>query len=177
VTSPFGCETTTEFNVIASAPATIDFTETIDFSDPNNITVTISGIGNYLYQLDDNEPQTSNVFTNVPLGYHTVTVIDLNGCDSTTREVIVIDAPKFMTPNDDGYFDTWHISGVESIPGTTIFIYDRFGKQITYLTSTSRGWDGTYNGRKMPATDYWFVAEVVKGGISFKLKGHFALRR
>ena len=77
----------------------------------------------------------------------------------------------------DGYFDTWHISGVESIPGTTIFIYDRFGKQITYLTSTSRGWAGTYNGRKMPATDYWFVAEVVKGGISFKLKGHFALRR
>jgi gliding motility-associated-like protein len=177
VTSPFGCEKTTEFNVTASAPATIDFTETIDFSDPNNITVTISGIGNYLYQLDDNEPQTSNVFTNVPLGYHTVTVIDLNGCDSTTREVIVIDAPKFMTPNDDGYFDTWHISGVETIPGTTIFIYDRFGKQITYLTSTSRGWDGTYNGRKMPATDYWFVADVVKGGISFQLKGHFALRR
>lgn len=177
VTSPFGCETTTVFNVIESEPATIEFTETIDFSDPNNITVTISGIGNYLYQLDDNEPQTSNVFTNVSLGYHTVTVIDLNGCDSTTREVIVIDAPKFMTPNSDGYFDTWHISGVETLSGTTIYIYDRYGKQMTYLTATSEGWDGTYNGQRMPANDYWFVADVVKDDLSFQVKGHFALRR
>ena len=177
VTTPFGCETTTVFNVIESEPATIEFTETIDFSDPNNITVTISGIGNYLYQLDDNEPQTSNVFTNVSLGYHTVTVLDLNGCDSTTHEVVVIDAPKFMTPNDDGYFDTWHISGVETLPGTTIYIYDRYGKQMTYLTATSEGWDGTYNGHKMPASDYWFVADVVKDDISFQVKGHFALRR
>ncbi len=177
VTSPFGCDTTTVFSVIESEPATIDFTETIDFSNPNNITVTISGIGNYLYQLDDNEPQTSNVFTNVSLGYHTVTVIDLNGCDSTTREVIVIDAPKFMTPNSDGYFDTWHISGVETLPGTTIYIYDRFGKQMTYLTATSEGWDGNYNGQKMPANDYWFVADVVKDNLSFQVKGHFALRR
>jgi len=177
VTTPFGCQTTTVFDVIESEPATIEFTETIDFSDPNNITVTISGIGNYLYQLDDNEPQTSNVFTNVSLGYHTVTVIDLNGCDSTTHEVVVIDAPKFMTPNDDGYFDTWHISGVETLPGTTIYIYDRYGKQMTYLTATSEGWDGTYNGHKMPASDYWFVANVVKDDISFQVKGHFALRR
>lgn len=177
VTSPFGCETTTVFNVIESEPATIEFTETIDFSDPNNITVTISGIGNYLYQLDDNQPQESNVFTNVSLGYHTVTVIDLNGCDSTTHDVIVIDAPKFMTPNADGYFDTWHISGVETLPGTTIYIFDRYGKQMTYLTATSEGWDGTYNGQKMPATDYWFVADVVKGNESFQVKGHFALRR
>ena len=171
VTTPLGCETTTLFNVIESEPATIDF------SDPNNITVTISGIGNYLYQLDDNQPQTSNVFTNVSLGYHTVTVIDLNGCDSTTREVIVIDAPKFMTPNADGYFDTWHISGVETLAGTTIYIYDRYGKQMTYLTATSEGWNGTYNGQKMPANDYWFVADVVKGDLSFQVKGHFALRR
>jgi len=177
VTSPFGCETTTVFDVIESEPATIEFTETIDFSDPNNITVTISGIGNYLYQLDDNEPQTSNVFTNVSLGYHTVTVIDLNGCDSTTHDVVVIDAPKFMTPNDDGYFDTWHISGVETLPGTTIYIFDRYGKQMAYLTATSEGWDGTYNGYKMPANDYWFVADVVKDDISFQVKGHFALRR
>lgn len=177
VTNELGCETTQVFNVTESESASIDIVETVDFSDPNNITITISGIGNYLYQLDDEEPQDSNVFENVGIGYHTVTIIDLNGCAEIAKEVLVLDFPKFMTPNDDGYFDTWHVIGVETLPGTIIYIFDRYGKQIHYLTSSSRGWDGTYNGHNMPATDYWFVADVKGGRFDFQAKGHFALRR
>lgn len=82
-----------------------------------------------------------------------------------------------MTPNGDGYFDTWHIVGVETLPGTTISIFDRYGKLIKFLHSSSLGWDGTYNGQMMPASDYWFVADVVQGERQFQVKGHFALRR
>ncbi|MBN4058061.1 T9SS type B sorting domain-containing protein [Olleya sp. AH-315-K02] len=177
VTTPLGCQTTTIFNVIESEPAVIEFTETVDFSDPNNITVTVSGIGNYLYILDDGEPQESNFFQNVSIGPHTITVIDLNGCDATTKDVVIIDTPYFVTPNNDGYFDTWHISGVDQLVGTTINIFDRYGKQLAFLTHTSQGWNGNYNGQKMPANDYWFVANVVKGDLQFQVKGHFALRR
>ena len=177
VTTPFGCETTRVFNVTESEQATIEFTETVDFSDPNNVTVTISGIGNYLYSLDHGVPQESNVFENVSIGYHTITVIDLNGCSEVSVEIVVIDAPKFMTPNNDGYFDTWHITGVDNLPGTTVYIFDRYGKQLAYLTSTSRGWDGTYNGALMPSNDYWFVADVKKDDIEFQVKGHFTLKR
>ncbi|MBT8252662.1 MAG: T9SS type B sorting domain-containing protein [Bacteroidia bacterium] len=177
VTSIDGCITISSFSVIESEQATIEITETVDFSDPNNITITISGIGNYLYILDDGEPQESNVFENVSLGYHTLTVIDLNGCASVTTEVLVIDAPKFMTPNSDGYFDTWHIVGIETLPGTTINIFDRYGKLLAFLSSSSEGWDGKYNGQMMPANDYWYVADVVQGNQRFQIKGHFALRR
>jgi len=177
VTTPFGCTTSTIFDVIESEQATIEVTETVDFSDPNNVTVTISGIGNYMYVLDDGEPQDSNVFEKVSLGYHTITIIDLNGCASISKEIVVIDTPKFMTPNGDGYFDTWHISGIEHLSGTTISIFDRYGKQMTFLSSDTDGWDGTYNGLNMPANDYWFVANVKQNGIEFQVKGHFALRR
>ena len=177
VSTPNGCSTTTVFDVIESEQATIDVTEVVDFSDPNNVTITISGIGNYMYVLDDGEPQDSNVFEFVALGYHTITIIDLNGCASISKEIVVIDTPKFMTPNSDGYFDTWHISGVENLAGTTISIFDRYGKQMTFLTSDSEGWDGTYNGQNMPANDYWFVANVKQNGVAFQVKGHFALRR
>jgi gliding motility-associated-like protein len=177
VTTPLGCQTTTIFNVIESEPAIIEFTETVDFSDPNNITVTVSGIGNYQYVLDDGEPQESNFFENVSIGPHTITVIDLNGCDSTTKDLVIIDTPHFVTPNGDGYFDTWHISGVNQLVGTTINIFDRYGKQLAFLTHNSQGWNGNYNGLKMPANDYWFVANVVKGDLQFQVKGHFALRR
>ena len=177
VTTPNGCVTTTTFNVIESEQATIEVTETIDFSDPNNVTVTISGIGNYMYVLNNGELQESNIFEHVPLGYNTITIIDLNGCASISKEIVVFDAPKFFTPNNDGYFDTWHISAVENLPGTTISIFDRYGKQLTYLTSSTPGWDGTYNGHHMPANDYWYVANVIKDGSEFQIRGHFALRR
>ncbi|SDS59933.1 gliding motility-associated C-terminal domain-containing protein [Formosa sp. Hel1_31_208] len=176
VTTPNACETTRIFSVSESEAATIEITESVDFSDPNNITVTVSGIGNYSYQLDDNPPQQSNVFENVSLGYHTITIIDLNGCGEVSKEIVVIDAPKFFTPNNDSYFDTWHITGVENLTGTIVYIYDRYGKLLKTLTSNSRGWDGFYNGNLMPANDYWFVADVRKENISFQVKGHFTLR-
>ncbi len=177
VTTAFGCETTVVFDVTESEQATIELTETVDFSDPNNITITISGIGNYLYVLDNGVPQESNIFENVSLGLHTITVIDLNGCSEISKEVVVIDVPKFVTPNNDGYFDTWHITGVETLPGTIVYIFDRYGKLLKTLGSTSIGWDGTYNGSNMPSNDYWFVADVKKDDIEFQVKGHFALKR
>lgn len=177
VTTQYGCENTNYFGVSESETATIETTEIVDFSDPNNITVTISGIGDYLYQLDDFDPQESNHFENVAMGYHTVTIIDLNGCANVTKEVLVVDFPKFFTPNSDGAFDTWHVVGIETLPGTTINVFDRYGKLLTQLNANTPGWDGYYNGNKMPTSDYWYVAQVQRGSIAFEVKGHFTLKR
>ncbi|WP_422108083.1 T9SS type B sorting domain-containing protein [Winogradskyella sp.] len=82
-----------------------------------------------------------------------------------------------MTPNNDGQFDTWHIVGVETLPGTVIHIFDRYGKLLKILKHNTPGWDGTFKGHKLPANDYWFVADVRRGTQSFQVKGHFAIRR
>ena len=177
VTSAYGCTTTATFNVIESEQATIEFTETVDFSDPNNITVTISGIGNYVYILDGGSPQESNTFYNVTLGPHTIEVYDLNGCASAIKDIVIIDAPLFFTPNSDGQNDTWHITGVEQLVGTIVYIYDRYGKLIKTLRHNTPGWDGNYNGRPMPTNDYWFVAHVKKGDKQFEVRRHFTLKR
>jgi len=177
VTTIHGCQSYEEFNATTSEQATIETTETLDFTDPNNITVTVSGIGNYAYILDDGEPQTENIFRNVGIGPHNLTIIDLNGCAKVTKSVMVVDTPKFMTPNNDGYFDTWHITGVKDFEGTSIFIYDRYGKLLQTLTDSSPGWNGIYNGTLMPAEDYWYLAEVNYKGQMLQLKGHFALKR
>ncbi len=171
------CQYTRNFTVIESEDATINFTTKVDFADPNSITVDVSGIGDYVFILDDGEPQTSNVFENVTFGLHIVTIRDLNGCKDVTTEVVVIDIPKFVTPNNDGTFDTWHIVGVQEIPGTVVYIYNRHGKLLKTLPHTSRGWDGTFNGHNMPSDDYWFVAKVIQNGEAFDIKGHFALKR
>lgn len=171
------CSYTQFFSVIESAIADINFTTTVNFADPNSITVDVSGIGDYVYILDGGEPQTSNVFENVTLGSHTVTVRDLNGCEDASQSVTVFDIPKFVTPNNDGYFDTWHVVDFRQLPGTVVYIYDRYGKLLKTLNHTSSGWDGTFNGGDMPADDYWFVANIIQQGNAFTIKGHFALKR
>lgn len=171
------CSYTKNFEVIESEVANINFTTTVDFADPNSITIDISGIGDYEYVLDDGAPQKSNVFNNVTLGKHTVTIIDLFGCEPISTTVFVIDIPKFVTPNNDGAFDTWHIVGANQLPGSVVYIYNRYGKLLKTLPYSSPGWDGTFNGQNMPADDYWFVAKVVQDGNAFDIKGHFALKR
>ncbi|MGB1308012.1 MAG: choice-of-anchor L domain-containing protein [Oceanihabitans sp.] len=177
ITTENNCSTTATFIISESEQATIEFTEQVDFSNPNSITVTINGIGNYLYVLDNGVPQESNFFNNVSIGLHTITVIDLNGCSSVSKEIIIMDVPQFLTPNNDGYFDTWHITGVSQIPGTVVIVFDRYGKILTTLTHNSNGWDGKYNGNNMPANDYWYLAKVIYNEKEFELRGHFTLKR
>lgn len=128
-----------------------------------------------LYQLDNGIFQSSNVFENVTNGCHTVNVTDLKGCTALSSSVFVFDYPKFFTPNEDGYNDYWKIDIENST--TTLLIFDRYGKFLKQLFQNEDGWDGTYNGQKLPSTDYWFVLKYQECGLSKTFKSHFSLKR
>ena len=177
VTTSKGCVNSTDFVVIISEAATIESIEVINFSDPNTVSIEVKGIGDYQFKIDDGPLQDSGFFDFVTLGYHTVTIVDLYGCKDVTEEILVINAQKFFTPNGDTYFDTWNIIGIETLPGSIIYVFDRYGKLLKKLRHNTGGWDGTYNGNNMPATDYWFLAKIKTETDAFDFKGHFALRR
>lgn len=156
----------------------IDAFVTNYFDENQIITVLATDAGNYLYQLDYGPPQEENVFQNVSPGIHTVTVIDANGCSSPlTDQVLVVNYPKFFTPNEDNYNDTWNINGLSDQEGCVISIFDRYGKLIKQISPKGAGWDGTYNGERMPATDYWFTVEYLENGVQKTFKSHFSLKR
>ena len=81
--------------------------------------------------------------------------------------------PKFFTPNGDGYNDVWKIQLSEKEANLTVKIFDRFGKLLKALDNTT-GWNGTFNGRELPSTDYWFTVIRADGK---EYRGHFALKR
>jgi gliding motility-associated-like protein len=70
--------------------------------------------------------------------------------------------------------DTWQITNGINETGNIIYIYDRYGKLLKQLSSDSSGWDGTFNGNKMPTSDYWFLLKRQNG---VQYKGHFTLKR
>lgn len=144
------------------------------FSDNPTITVTvIGGGGPYLYQLDGFAFQESNVFQDVSAGTHTITVVD-DYCTNLTASVTILDYPRYFTPNQDGFNDTWNIEGVDN---AVIGIFDRYGKLLQQISSNGLGWDGIYNGRLLPATDYWFTIDYVENGSEKTFKAHFSLKR
>ncbi len=170
-------------NASEIATITLDDITIVDFSNNNTITINDSnnnlGLGDYEYSLGNEFTfyQDEPYFSNVSRGSHTLYVRDKNGCGTVHLSITVLGYPKFFTPNNDGVNEYWHISGVETIPGTIVYIFDRYGKLIKTLSHTSQGWDGTFNGNLMAVNDYWFLAKVIENGNQFDIKGHFTLKR
>ena len=174
--------------VLVEAPAiTIDIVNTTDgFSDTNAIEVIVSpndGTYAYEYALDEGAYQTSNIFLDVAPGEHTVWVRVVGSesgaaCPASER-IVILNYPKFFTPNGDGYNDTWNIWTLKSQPESKIYIFDRHGKLLKQLSPNGEGWDGTFNGRDLPSTDYWFSVEYIEPntGLNKEFRGHFTLKR
>tara|TARA_B110000971_G_scaffold114933_1_gene117872 strand:+ start:863 stop:1624 length:762 start_codon:yes stop_codon:yes gene_type:complete len=178
-----GCQNSDTTLVDASSPPEVSAVVTTEFfADIHVIEASATGEGIYEFSLDDGPWQTDGLFEDVTPGFHTVIARDVNGCGVGTTEVLVIDYPHFFTPNGDGYNDTWQVEGIQSRPLSKIYIYDRFGKLLKQLNPLGPGWDGTFNGENLPATDYWFTIrlDVVFGDAESIIKeftGHFSLKR
>ncbi|SDR67155.1 gliding motility-associated C-terminal domain-containing protein [Formosa sp. Hel1_31_208] len=174
------CESSDITEVIESSPPTVmALVVSLDFADVHVIEVTVEGSGDYEYSLDGGPWQDDNIFTDVSIGDHTVTVRDKIGCGEASDDVTVMDYPKFFTPNGDGYNDTWNITDIDNQPNAKIYIFDRYGKLIKQLSPSGIGWNGTYNGNPMPTSDYWFVVEYNERstGERKEFKAHFTLKR
>jgi gliding motility-associated-like protein len=176
VTNTNGCKKTKKFIVKASGIGLITNAVVTGFSGTeNSVLISYSGDGDYQFSLDDNIYQDNPLFTGVNAGIYSATVRDKNGCGiSIPYKVYVLDYPRFFTPNNDGYNDTWKIKNLDVLPKSTIAILDRFGKLLKQLGSNSMGWNGTYNDKELPADDYWFIITFEDGKI---IKGHFSLKR
>ena len=185
------CTRSKSITVTESEMATISLEDITveDLKNDDTNTVTINtlnlGIGDYEFSLD--EPfgpyQDEPVFESVKPGIHTIYIRDKNsyytydyGCGIAQIDISVIGYRKYFTPNGDGINETWKILGIRSDfnANSNVYIFDRFGKLIKELDPLTDGWDGTYLGKPMPATDYWFRTYLEDGR---EFKGHFSLIR
>lgn len=174
VTNIQGCEGNKTFTVIPSGIATGVVIDINDFAQgANSVTIQPEGPGDYEFSLDGIFYQDSPLFENLPSGQYTAYIKDRNGCGIYQETFFVLDYPAFFTPNGDGVNETWRIPFLFSRPDAVVTVFDRYGKQITGFKGNG-AWDGTYNGRPLPSTDYWFTIQFGNGRI---VKGHFSMLR
>ena len=153
-----------------------------DLADSNNVEFVVLGDGSYEYAINGGEFQDDPIFLDVPPGVNTVIINDKNGCGITEPiDFLVVGYPKFFTPNSDGFHDAWNVLGIETLTDPVVHIFDRYGKLLKQLDANTIGWDGTFNGRPMPSSDYWFKMEYSRDEegllVAKTLRTHFTLKR
>jgi gliding motility-associated-like protein len=172
ITTPLNCNLTKNFTVIENTAPEITFIKVEGLTAE----ISISGTGIYEYSLDNIHFQSSPIFNFIVGGVYTCYVKEIGtNCGYDFEDFVVIDYPKFFTPNADGFNDYWKINGMHLFPDARIAIFDRYGQLITVLTTKNPHWDGRLNGESVPSSDYWFVANL--GNNTSEVKGHFSLKR
>ncbi len=160
VENNFGCQNSTIIKVTQSILAKIIGVQIVN----NTATVLLSETGNFEFSLDQISWQDSNVFSNLKNGNYTVHVRTKSGCIIGSENFTIFNVSNVFTPDADGINDTWKISGLENYPGSEIKVFNRFGMPVLDKISTSTfEWDGTFNSRKLPTGNYWFVIKVTDG--------------
>ena len=158
--------------VTISQPTQISATDSIYYQNfGGNIVVNASGgTGTYAYLWSTGEKQ--NQINNLSSGTYTITITDANNCEFTADYNIDIPLiiPSAITPNGDGYNDTWNIINIEAYKQIKIEIFNRWGDEVftfdgsgyDYKT-TSNQWDGTYKGKLLPVAGYMYIINLGNG--------------
>lgn len=95
-----------------------------------------------------------------------LTATSTEGCNFYADVIVnVLDSiyvPNTFTPNSDGVNDTWQINMIEFFPKAEVTVFDRWG-QIVFKTigyPNSARWDGTRNGKQLPASTYYYTISL-----------------
>lgn len=176
-----GCNTTLDIPVKLSRLAVINEIEVNDLNTVNEVIIDVNHPEDYKYMIHFQNGafsnfQNSTFFENIPGGFHELIIENIDGCGRIVKSFAVLNAPKFFTPNSDGYNDYWNFNGINDpiYKNAVIYIYDRYGKLLKQLSPFETGWNGTYINQPMPASDYWFTIRLEDGR---EAKGHFSLKR
>jgi len=112
---------------------------------------------------------TAAVPRTTPLGDVTY-ILELTGqggCmvtdDIFIKLLLAPEVPNAFSPNGDGINDNWVIKYLESYPGATIDVYNRYGQPVYKSVGYDNPWNGLYNGSPLPIGTYYYIINPKNG--------------
>ena len=119
--------------------------------------------GDYLDNISIRNPK----FTPGVDQIYQLTVTGSGGCISKGElSVKVLKSPvvpNAFTPNKDGINDTWNILYLDSYPGCTVEVFDRYGRRMFSSQGYDKPWNGTLNGKEIPVGVYYYIINPKNG--------------
>ncbi|HEX5551851.1 MAG TPA: PKD domain-containing protein [Chitinophagaceae bacterium] len=98
---------------------------------------------------------------------YTLKVSSGKGCSSSDAVFVKVLKkpliPNAFSPNGDGINDLWRIKYLETYPGVTVEIYNRYGQILFRSAGYARPWDGKYKGQNVPTGTYYYIIDPKNG--------------
>ena len=91
-------------------------------------------------------------------------VVSPDKCEAFDTVLITVkpfrlDIPNSFSPNGDGINDTWNLGELGLSSQARVTIYDRGGREVFTSNGYNVKWDGTRNGKPVPAGTYYYIIE------------------
>lgn len=173
VTDINGCTVSGQIEINEPDPLIIDYSvniATCPDSEDGGINITVEGGTGPYYFLWSDGMVTQNR-TNVKPGIYTVIVTDQNFCSKSIETEVIftgsfacVEIPTVITPNNDGYNDTWIIKNITLYPNAEILVFNRWGKLVFRTKNIADNpWDGRSDGKLVPADSYHYILYLNDG--------------
>lgn len=104
--------------------------------------------------------------------FFTYIICNENGCDGASVSINIECAPEDpeeffvysgMSPNEDGFNDTFKITGLKNYPGSVLNVYNRWGHVVYHKVDYDNDWNGIWNNRILPDGTYFYDIELKPG--------------
>lgn len=142
--------------------------------------VVLVGTGGPSYSWSPIETLTEANISNpmaTPMQTTTYTLVVTNdiGCSDTDEVVVTVNLDynftpaNLITPNGDGFNDTWIIENIDLYSDSKVSVFNRNGQLIFSADAYKNDWGATYNGERIPDGSYYYVISF--GGSQKLFKG------
>jgi gliding motility-associated-like protein len=176
------CKNTYQVNVTVIPTPVSGFptnTDTLYFDERIWLTAN-EGYASYNWNTND----TTNAILVSKEGFYKVAITTEEGCTTTDSVMMLyvfvpLTMPNAFTPNGDGLNDVFRpVTLPEKISSFSMYIYDRWGKQVFFTDDVTQGWDGTINGNPAQIGGYvYFVKHGNPSGAEREKRGMVMLVR
>jgi gliding motility-associated-like protein len=96
-----------------------------------------------------------------------LTATSPNGCEETDEVTVTIIEPinptNTVTPNGDGFNDTWVVLWIDLYPASKVTIYDRWGQRLLNEVGYQNDWTAVFLGKQLPPATYYYVIDLNSG--------------
>lgn len=168
VNSSFGCSNTVIKNVSVNPVPQLSFQFSGDTIITEGESVMVTALGDFDQIIWSNGATTNPIAITQQGSYFAE--ITKNGCtNSLTFFIDVIDRvgiTNLITPNGDGYNDTWKIFHIEKLFPCKVNIYTRSGVEVYSNSNYNNNWGGIYKGVPLPEGTYYYILKCNDGKIS-----------
>jgi len=129
------------------------------------------GTSPYMYNWSNEE--TTEDLENLDGGEYIITITDVYECMITDTFIVkvtnidCIHIYNVFSPNADGVNDTWDIDNIDLYPEVEINVFNQWGNKVFESTGYEEPWDGTYNGKELPAATYYYTLDLKNGDVPY----------